>query len=472
MSHSHDHAHDSTQEQKTQDTELLEAVKAAAASMKASGKSPLPVTVLSGFLGAGKTTLMTHVLNNREGLKVAVIVNDMADVNVDANLLTDVVQAEEKMVALSNGCICCTLREDLFVEIAKLASKPDGLDHILIESSGISEPLPVAETFTFKDAAGTSLGSIAKLDTLVTVVDGSSFMDELMAGGALKDRGWQAQPEDQRTIAQLFCDQVEFANVIVVNKCDLLDDAGRSQLHAFLKRANPKAKVVESTYGRVDPKQSYAASCCVDGVEEKTVAATHIITRRLLGTNLFSLSQAEQHPDWLKEARIGEHTAETEEYGISSIVFRSRKPLDAGRLSMFFHAHTRDGLEGLDVPRLVPVMAQARIVRAKGLVWLSTQQSHWQQGMASLAGRRFQVAFGNPWAAVVRKPGQELTEALSAIWEEPYGDRRTELVVIGQEMDHDSVHKALEACVADPCGNELRPTTGFLPTCELARFTG
>ena len=229
MSHSHDHAHDAPQEQKSQDTELLEAVKAAAESMKASGKSPLPVTVLSGFLGAGKTTLMTHVLNNREGLKVAVIVNDMADVNVDADLLTDVVQAEEKMVALSNGCICCTLREDLFVEIAKLASKPDGLDHILIESSGISEPLPVAETFTFKDAAGTSLGSIAKLDTLVTVVDGSSFMDELMAGGALKDRGWQAQPEDQRTIAQLFCDQVEFANVIIVNKCDLLDAAGRSQ---------------------------------------------------------------------------------------------------------------------------------------------------------------------------------------------------------------------------------------------------
>ena len=203
----------------------------------------------------------------------------MADVNVDANLLTDVVQAEEKMVALSNGCICCTLREDLFVEIAKLASKPDGLDHILIESSGISEPLPVAETFTFKDATGTSLGSIAKLDTLVTVVDGSTFMDELMAGGALKDRGWQAQPEDQRTIAQLFCDQVEFANVIVVNKCDLLDDAGRSQLHAFLKRANPKAKVVESTYGRVDPKQSYAASLLRRWRGGDTVAATHVITR-------------------------------------------------------------------------------------------------------------------------------------------------------------------------------------------------
>ena len=227
------------------------------------------------------------------------------------------------MVALSNGCICCTLREDLFVEIAKLASKPDGLDHILIESSGISEPLPVAETFTFKDAAGTSLGSIAKLDTLVTVVDGSSFMDELMAGGALKDRGWQAQPEDQRTIAQLFCDQVEFANVIVVNKCDLAGRRGPVPAPRLPQAREPEGQVVvESTYGRVDPKT-------------------------LLGTNLFSLSQAEQHPDWLKEARIGEHTAETEEYGISSSVFRSRKPLDAGRLSMFFHAHTRDGLEGL-----------------------------------------------------------------------------------------------------------------------------
>jgi len=260
----------------------LDHVRAAAAAMKES--KPLPVSVLSGFLGAGKTTTLKHVLENKQGLRVAVIVNDMAEINVDANLIAEqgaLVQAEEKMVELSNGCICCTLREDLFVELGKLARKPGGLDHILIESSGISEPLPVAETFTFKDPSGTSLSDIARLDTLVTVVDGASFMHELEAAEELKDRGWELSEADKRTTARLFLDQIEFANVIVMNKMDLLDDAARARLRALVVKFNPTAELVEATMGRVDPKE-------------------------ILGTGLFDMNTAAQHPEWLKEARIGE----------------------------------------------------------------------------------------------------------------------------------------------------------------------
>ena len=266
---------------------------------KQTNTEPLPVTVLSGFLGAGKTTTLKHILENRDGLRVAVVVNDMADVNVDANLIADqgtLVKAEEKMVALSNGCICCTLREDLFVELAKLAARPEGLDHIIIESSGISEPMPVAETFTFKDAMGTSLSDVARLDTLVTVVDGASFLDELYAADSLRVRGWEASADDERTVAQLFCDQLEFANVIIMNKMDLMDDEERARLRAILTRFNPSAKLIEATYGRIEPKQ-------------------------ILGTGLFNFEKAEQHPEWLKEARIGEHVPESIEYGISSFTF-------------------------------------------------------------------------------------------------------------------------------------------------------
>ena len=439
--------------------------------------APLPVTVLSGFLGAGKTTMMKHVLENKEGLKVAVIVNDMAEVNVDANLIAEqgaLVQAEEKMVALQNGCICCTLREDLFVELAKLATR-GGLDHILIESSGISEPLPVAETFTFKDETGASLSEIAKLDTLVTVVDGASFLDELYAADALKSRGWEVGAEDERTVAQLFCDQLEFANVIVMNKMDLMDDAGRQRLRAILKRFNPTAELVEATWGRVAPS-------------------------RILGTGAFDLAQAALHPDWLKEARVGEHTPESVEYGISSITFRSRRPFNATRLKELTKImETRHELvaekgsssssssssstststssntgtstssnAGTEEGR----RAALRVVRSKGLIWVANQQNHWMQGIASLAGRSFVVTYGDPWVASTESrmdgrggggggdggSGAAATEQQqpeeeggkpppSPHWEAPWGDRRTELVVIGQDMDHAAMTAALERCV-------------------------
>ena len=277
----------------------MDAVRKVAEARKTRGLlEPLPVTVLSGFLGAGKTTTLKHILENRDGLRVAVVVNDMATVNVDANLIEEqgtLVQAEEKMVELSNGCICCTLREDLFVELAKIAGRPGRLDHIVIESSGISEPLPVAETFTFRDATGTSLSDVARLDTLVTVVDGASFLDELYEAESLRDRGWETSGEDERTVAQLFVDQLEFANVIVMNKMDLLSEEGRARLRAILKRFNPDAELIEATWGRVDPK-------------------------RLLGTGLFKMSKAEQHPNWLKEARVGEHLPESVECASSSVL--------------------------------------------------------------------------------------------------------------------------------------------------------
>ena len=434
----------------------MDAVRRVAEAKKAAGGSgsaqhPLPVTVLSGFLGAGKTTTLKHILENREGLRVAVIVNDMAEVNVDASLIVEqgtLVQAEEKMVELSNGCICCTLREDLFVELAKLAARPDGLDHIVIESSGVSEPMPVAETFTFTDEKGTSLSDVAKLDTLVTVVDGATFLDELYVADELRSRGWEVSAQDERTVAQLFCDQLEFANVIVMNKMDLMDEDGRARLRAIVRRFNPSAQLIEATMGRVEPK-------------------------RLLGTGLFDMAKAEQHPDWLKEARVGEHVPESIEYGISSVTFRSRRPFNVKRFNeltavMATRAELRvkpDLAPGAtpetkdDVPPPPPPnslteagrKAALRVVRSKGLVWIANQETHWQQGTASLAGRTFAVTLGAQWAATMDgtlvSPAEQEKRLPAVVWQEPWGDRRTELVVIGQDMDHAAMIAALEACV-------------------------
>lgn len=410
----------------------------------------LPVTVLSGFLGAGKTTMLKYILENRAGLRVAVIVNDMSEVNVDANLIMEqgsLVQAEEKMIELSNGCICCTLREDLFTELAKFARNPSGLDYIIIESSGISEPLPVAETFTFKDAAGTSLSDIVRLDSLVTVVDGASFLHELCAADELRTRGWEASKDDFRKVGQLFCDQLEFANVVVMNKMDLIDEARKSQLKAVMRRLNPDAQLIETTFGRVEPS-------------------------RILGKRLFDMTKAEQHPEWLKKARVGEHVPESVEYGISSITFRSRRPFHTQRLrSLTSLMETRSEL----MPKLqaapgcggaaaqpVPAplwltdashKAALRVIRSKGIVWLATPLGYSRQGIASLAGCSFEMKYEKPWHVSL---GDNVTcdmfpkgseEQISQLWQEPYGDRRTELVVIGQDMDHADITAALEACL-------------------------
>ncbi|MGK0338966.1 MAG: G3E family GTPase, partial [Candidatus Azotimanducaceae bacterium] len=293
----------------------------------------LPVTVLSGFLGAGKTTLMNHVLNNRDGLRVAVIVNDMGEVNIDADLLREEVSlqhVDEKLVEMTNGCICCTLREDLLIEVARLADE-NRFDYLLIESTGVSEPMPVAETFTFEDEQGRSLSTLAQLDTLVTVVDAYNFPRQLDEAETLKEKGIEIAEEDERNVADLLIDQVEFCNVIIVTKTDLLSKTECSELLHTLKRLNPKAELVLAEHGKVSPKV-------------------------ILGTGKFDMEAASDAPGWLAELR-GEHIPETEEYGIGSFVYRARRPFHPERLYQF----------------LVGGWQYGNLVRSKGYFWLATR---------------------------------------------------------------------------------------------------